>query len=82
MQKNIEYEFKGKDIETNSTYVVLTNEKKYFLPHIIKFDFGLEYKSPLATFSIFGTTNRQITSDKLDLLKSIKLNIGITRNIR
>ncbi|NND33216.1 MAG: hypothetical protein HKN76_11550 [Saprospiraceae bacterium] len=79
--KEIEYNFSGDDDsdDDDDLAVSVKDAKKYFVPHIIKFESGLQYQTKVGGLNLSIGYPHQLSKTKIELLGQLQLNIGFTR---
>ena len=82
LHKEIEYEFdEDDDITTDDDVkLAITNPEKYFVPHLLRFESGLQYQTKLGGFNLsLGYPYQLSTKKKIEILGQLQLNLGFTK---
>jgi hypothetical protein len=81
LDKEIEYNFNGDDDNDSNDdiHVAVKDIKKYFVPHILKFEMGIQYETRIGGLNLSVGYPYQLSKNKLELLSQIQLNLGFTR---
>ena len=81
LAKEIDYEFIGFNLNDNQEDILIPDTKidKFFVPHILHFEAGVEFSTPVIGVNFFLGYPVQLNKNKVEMLRQFQVNFGVSR---